>query len=44
MVSTAATGRTLLSTALVNRGDLVDVWLSDGILNCEVLNIKDRRM
>ena len=44
MVSAAATGRTLLSTALVNRGDLVDVWLSDGILNCEVLQIKDRRM
>lgn len=44
MVSAAATGRMLLSTALVNRGDLVDVWLSDGILNCEVLQIKDRRM
>lgn len=44
MVSVAATRRTLLSTALVNRGDLVDVWLSDGILNCEVLQIKDRRM
>lgn len=44
MVSLASTGKTLLSTALVNRGDVVDVWLSDGILNCEVLQIKDRRI
>ncbi len=44
VVSSAATGRTLLSTALVNRGDIVDVRLSDGILQCEVQKIKDWRM
>ncbi|MEA4888359.1 MAG: exodeoxyribonuclease VII large subunit [Clostridiaceae bacterium] len=44
VVSSAATGRTLLSTALVNRGDIVDVRLSDGILQCEVQRIKDWRM
>jgi exodeoxyribonuclease VII large subunit len=43
LVSSAADGRILLSTALVNPGDLVDVWLSDGTLNCEVLKINDRR-
>lgn len=36
-------GRVLVSTALVNPGDRVDVWLSDGILNCDVRQVGDRR-
>lgn len=43
VVSSAATGRALLSTALVNVGDQVDIWLSDGVLNCDVRQVSDRR-
>ena len=39
----ADTGRVLQSTALVNPGDRVDVWLSDGVLNCDVRQVGDRR-
>ena len=38
------TGRTLLSTALVNPGDLIDVSLSDGTLRCAVQQVTDRRI
>jgi exodeoxyribonuclease VII large subunit len=41
-VVTSADGRTLTSTALVNRGDLVDVWMSDGTMRCVVQQIRDR--
>lgn len=43
VVTSPVTGRFLLSTALVNPGDPVDVWLSDGVLNCEVRQVSDRR-
>jgi exodeoxyribonuclease VII large subunit len=43
VVSSAADGRTLVSTALVTPGDRVDVRLSDGLLKCEVLKIIDGR-
>jgi exodeoxyribonuclease VII large subunit len=43
VVRSAHTGRALLSTALVNRGDLIDVTLSDGTLRCEVQDVMDRR-
>ncbi len=43
VASSPNTGRVLLSTALVNPGDPVDVWLSDGVLNCEVKRVSDRR-
>lgn len=43
VVTSAVTGSALLSTALVNPGDSVDVWLSDGVLNCEVRQVSDRR-
>lgn len=43
VASMADTGRVLVSTALVNPGDRIDVWLSDGTLNCEVRQIGDRR-
>lgn len=39
----ADTGRVLQSTALVNPGDRIDVWLSDGVLNCDVRQVGDRR-
>lgn len=35
-------GQSLLSTALVQPGDLVEVWLSDGILDCSVEHIRER--
>jgi len=44
MVSQAATGRMILSTALVKAGDKIDVWLSDGVLNCDVRQVGDRRL
>jgi exodeoxyribonuclease VII large subunit len=43
VVTSPVSGRFLLSTALVNPGDPVDVWLSDGVLNCEVRQVSDRR-
>lgn len=44
LVRSVATGRALLSTALVNRGDQIDVWLSDGVLRCDVQQVNDRRV
>lgn len=43
MVSQAGTGRMILSTALVKAGDQIDVWLNDGVLNCDVRQVGDRR-
>ena len=43
VVTSPVSGRFLLSSALVNPGDPVDVWLSDGVLNCEVRQVSDRR-
>ena len=37
-------GRSLVSTALVHPGDLVDIWLSDGILDCTVNQIRERSL
>ncbi len=42
-VAKDAQGRSLVSTALVQPGDLVDVWLSDGRLDCTVNRIRERR-
>ena len=44
VVQSVPDGRPLLSTALVNRGDLVDVSLSDGTLRCAVQQVTDRRL
>lgn len=35
-------GQTLISSAFVQKGDPVDVWLSDGILHCSVESILER--
>jgi exodeoxyribonuclease VII large subunit len=35
-------GRSLQSTALTRPGDPVEVWLSDGILDCQVSRIRER--
>jgi len=43
VVTHSDTGRVLLSSALVKPGDRIDVWLSDGILNCDVRQVGDRR-
>ncbi|MDD2533752.1 MAG: exodeoxyribonuclease VII large subunit [Eubacteriales bacterium] len=37
------TGQTIQSTAFVQKDDLIDVWLSDGILGCTVQQIKERK-
>lgn len=44
VVRSVHTGRALLSTALVNPGDALDVTLSDGTLRCEVKQVTDRRI
>ena len=44
VVTEALSQRVLLSTALVKPGDQIDVWLSDGVLNCDVRQIQDRRL
>jgi|LSQX01.1.fsa_nt_gb exodeoxyribonuclease VII large subunit len=44
VVRAVPSGRALLSTALVQRDDLVDVTLSDGTLRCAVQQITDRRI
>lgn len=36
--------RPILSTALIRPSDKIDVTLQDGVLVCEVLKVKDRRM
>lgn len=41
VVRSVYSGRALLSTALVNRGDMIDVTLRDGTLRCEVQQIFD---
>ncbi|NCC74888.1 MAG: exodeoxyribonuclease VII large subunit [Clostridia bacterium] len=41
-VARDAHGKSLVSTALVHPGDLVDVWLSDGRLECTVNQIRER--
>ena len=43
VVRSVPDGRALLSTALVNRGDIIDVSLSDGTLRCVVEQVMDRR-
>jgi exodeoxyribonuclease VII large subunit len=43
LVSSARDGRTLVSTALVNTGDRIDVRLCDGVLDCEVLGVTHGR-
>ena len=43
LVRSVPDGRTVLSTALINPGDEVDIWLSDGVLNCQVNQVTDRR-
>ncbi len=43
VITSAVTGRTIVSTALVNPGDSINAWLSDGVLNCEVSQVHDRR-
>jgi len=43
VVTRSESGRVLTSSALVNPGDKVDVWLSDGILYCDVRRVGDRR-
>ncbi len=43
MITLAANDRVLLSTAMVKAGDQIDVWLSDGVLNCDVRQVGDRR-
>ena len=35
-------GQSLISTALVQPGDRIEVWLSDGILDCSVEQIRER--
>lgn len=44
LVQSAHDGRTIKSTALINSGDLIDVWLSDGVLDCQVRQVRDRRI
>lgn len=44
LVQSTHDGRTIKSTALMNPGDLVDVWLSDGVLHCQVRQVGDRRL
>jgi len=41
-VARDAQGKSLVSTALVQPGDLIDVWLSDGRLDCTVNQIRER--
>ncbi|MDD2457714.1 MAG: exodeoxyribonuclease VII large subunit [Eubacteriales bacterium] len=41
-VARDAQGKSLVSTALVQPGDPVDVWLSDGRLECTVNQIRER--
>jgi exodeoxyribonuclease VII large subunit len=43
-VAREKSGRSLVSTALVHPGDLVDIWLSDGILDCTVNQIRERSL
>lgn len=44
LVRTVPDGRVLRSTALVQKGDLIDVSLCDGTLRCEVEAVTDRRI
>ena len=44
VVTQTADNRVLLSTALVKPGDQIDVWLRDGVLNCDVQQVQDRRL
>lgn len=44
LVRTVSDGRVLRSTALVQKGDLIDVSLCDGTLRCEVEAVTDRRI
>ena len=41
-VARDAQGKSLVSTALVHTGDPVEIWLSDGILDCTVNQIRER--
>ncbi len=41
-VARDAQGKSLVSTALVHTGDPVEIWLSDGILDCTVKLIRER--
>lgn len=43
-VAKDSSGRSLVSTALVHPGDPIDIWLSDGILNCTVNQIRERNL
>ncbi len=43
LVADPKSDRLLLSSAMVKPGDIVDVYLSDGVLNCDVRSVGDRR-
>lgn len=43
VVTRAADNSVLLSTALVKPGENIEVWLRDGIINCDVRQVRDWR-
>ena len=42
MVTDKKTGRPVISTTMIQAGDLLDIWMQDGILECQVRSIRDR--
>jgi len=42
MIVEQKTGRPVFSTTMIQAGDLLDIWMQDGILECQVRSIRDR--